>query len=327
MATFKAGSWYESQEQVRLPLRNPAKGIAATSRSITVISSHHGARRRAYEDYLDLGRGRLSYVGHGRRGHQQLDHWNSLLPVACLTNSSVMVFLDCGDLFRPKRLLYAGEWTVEGWDYTKERGRWIFRFDLRPVHPDTIDILRYTFLHDSLLTQFDQALRRFARQREHLYTDYPFVMRTRDNIAAEIGEYYAIRHFNRALPNQALIRLRSGFRDVDAIQAGTGKAFAIKTTTRLGAASSSIWSSSLLETNKRRRPRFSIQIDQFIVVLLSLDLKPIFIGVVPARHIASLLRREGYQKSWKFLINKALLTHRKCRCVYRHESLLAGALD
>lgn len=230
------------------------------------------------------------------------------------------MFLDCGDLFRPKRLFYAGEWTVGGWDYTKERHRWIFRFDLRPVLPDTVDTLRYTFLHESLLSHFDHDLRTFARQREHLYTAYPFVMRSRDNVAAEIGEYYAIRYFNRAPPHQALIRLRSGFRDVDAIQAGTGKGFAIKTTTRLGAPSSNIWSPLLKKNKQRSRP--SIQIDQFIVVLLSLDLKPLFVGVVPRRHIESIVRRDTYQNSLKFLIDKALLTHRKCRCVYRRESFL-----
>lgn len=44
MGDFKAGSWYESQKEVRIPLRNPAKGIAATSRGVTIISSYHGAR-------------------------------------------------------------------------------------------------------------------------------------------------------------------------------------------------------------------------------------------------------------------------------------------
>src|SRR4051794_40577702 len=102
MGDFKTGSWYESQREVRIPLRNPAKGIAPTRRGVTIISSYHGARRKAYEDYLDLGRGRLSYVGHGKLGHQQFDYWNSLLAVACSVNAPVRVFLDCGDLFRPK---------------------------------------------------------------------------------------------------------------------------------------------------------------------------------------------------------------------------------
>lgn len=207
-------------------LGNPAKGIAGWKGIVYIIVTYHGSRRAPYEDRLDLEGGTLSYVGHGRSGDQAEDFWNRLLIDAHPKRTVVRAFLDCGDLFHPKQLLYAGEWLVEGWRRRTENGRRVFRFLLKPRSREGLQQLRDVVLYPSANAAFEKAVQHFGRQRQRFYTRFPNVLRSKDNIAGSVGEYWAVAAFNRQCEGRPLIRCSTSFRDIDAIQSETSNGFA-----------------------------------------------------------------------------------------------------
>jgi hypothetical protein len=328
MKTFVVGKWYDSQRDLRTPTHNPAKGISRWRSRNFIVVTYHGSRRAPYDDKLDLGSGFLSYVGHGRTGDQERDHWNRILIEAYRTDDDVEAFLDCGDLFKPKQLMYAGKWKIIRWRRRRENGRMVFRFLMVPSSPELLQDLRDTIMYPPENKQFEKALTRFAAARDRLYTDFAAVLRARDNAAGAVGEYFAIRAFNSSCSGQPLIRCSSSFRDVDAIQAGTSKGFAIKTVTRFPALSSSIWSDEL---GKRRRAKVARKsargggpvalIDRFIIVVLDQRLRPRFIGHMDTPTARLFAKQDHYQGSNKLQVCEALVRHK--RMVVLHGNVAA----
>lgn len=50
-----------------------------------------------------------------------------------------------------------------------------------------------------------------------MYQDFPEVLRVRDNVVGEIGEYFAVKALNSKEANP-VIRLSSGLKNIDAVQ-------------------------------------------------------------------------------------------------------------
>jgi hypothetical protein len=321
MKLFTVGNWYDSQRDLRGPTHNPAKGITEWNGQVYIIVTYHGSRRAPYADRLDLTRGVLSYVGHGRTGDHKRDHWNNILFGAQGTQAPVRAFLDCGDLFHPKQLLYAGEWNVARWRRTMEQNRRVFRFSLESESEGSLQQLRDVILYPEANQAFENAIRRFGRQRKILYDRFPGVLRAKDNLAGSIGEYWGLAAFNRQCDGRPLIRCSTSFRDIDAIQSGTSNGFAIKTVSRFPATSSSIWSDEFAanETHPvrrkgtKRRSGPLATINNFLIVILDEYLQPKFIGHLPARVAKQFSRRDQYQGSTKLNICDRMVNHRQMR--------------
>jgi hypothetical protein len=321
---FIVGNWYDSQKDLRRPTHNPAKGIAAWKEQIYIIVTYHGSRRMPYADRLDLTKGLLSYVGHGREGHHKRDHWNKLLLDAQTKMTPVRAFLDCGDLFHPKQLLYAGEWYVDRWRRSTEQNRRVFRFSLIPRSEQSLQQLRDVILYPKANEVFEDALRRFGKQRQSLYARFSSVLRAKDNIAGAIGEYWALAAFNRQCNGRPLIRCSTSFKDIDAIQSGTSNGFAIKTVSKFPTTSSSIWSSEFGTSQAHRvRPKKSRRrsgpiatINNFLIVILDDYLQPRFIGHLPARIAKQFSRPDLYQGSNKLHICEQMVRHPQMRVLH-----------
>ncbi len=146
MNTFKLGNWYESIRQVRTLYREYWKGILCRNGDIAIIFEYKGSRRVHYGDRLDYHKGQITYVGEGKSGDQKLTPRNQALITACETGREIKLFMDCGDVFKPKRLLYAGKWMVVGNAYTRlpeDPTRSVFQFTLEPSNKERAQILNF----------------------------------------------------------------------------------------------------------------------------------------------------------------------------------------
>jgi hypothetical protein len=214
------------------------------------------------------------------------------------------VFLDCGDLFSPKKLLYAGKWMIANSQYRVLKGRKVYLFTLKAHARAVVEFLRFTFF-DAERVKFERALRRFSIARHTMYRDFSDVLRTRDNIAGEIGEYFAIKALNNSEKN-SVIRLSSGLKDIDAIQSRNGTTYAIKTIGKIPQTTSNIWA---------KEPAKSV--NYFVIVVLSHEnLVPTCVLKMSSRKALRFLKRDNYQGAWKLQINdifvhKATLLHGK----------------
>jgi hypothetical protein len=145
---------------------------------------------------------------------------------------------------------------------------------------------------------FENELKKFSRARTKIYKDHSHILRARDSIAGEIGEYFAISRFNSSNPELPLIRLKNSYRDIDAVQMKNGKTYAIKTLGKFPGTTSNIWSKDIEEA-----------VDFFLIVHLDpFDLLPKFICKISSKNVVGLgLKKDSYQKSFKISVTKELL--------------------
>ena len=294
---YLAGRWYESKAMVRAEYGEYWKGILLGRRGrIAVVFSYLGARRKHYGDRFDHVKQEITYIGEGKRGDQQLNPRNEALVEAAKSGKEVDVFLDCGDLLKPKRLLCAGKWSVSSAAYQRRDSRRVFVFKLCPAKREVGEFLRFTFGAVGSDPGFERDLRSFSRARERFYSRNLGILRARDNILGEIGEYFAVKHFNRKHRLPA-IRLAATFKDIDAIQIKSGKRLAIKTVGAFPGTTSSIWSKTPAD-----------EIDAFLICHLDREhLTPRFICQISASKAVDLLRRDQYQGSRKLRVDAELL--------------------
>jgi hypothetical protein len=300
MLHVKLGQWLESKERVRRHFREYRKGILRRGAELGIIFAYRGARRVHYGDELRYKQGEVLYIGEGKRGNQMLTPGNRALLNAIDARTPVRLFLDCGDVFKPKKLLYAGEWKVVGHRYGKIGGvRRVYQFRLRP-HKDPDRVLRFlafTFASGGIERTFERDLRRFADARHQFYLRHNSILRSQDNIIGEIGEYFAVKEFNRQHLDKPLIRLRTATKDLDAIQIGTGKRFAIKTVGDHAIATSSIWS-----------PDIAKAVDYFLLVRMNrARLHPQVVCQISSSKAKSYLRKDAYQNTHKIVFDEKLL--------------------
>lgn len=290
---YKLGGWYESKSQVRADFGEYRKGILTDSRRTAIIYNYQGARRVHYGDYFDPSTGTLRYIGEGKKPEDQtLNARNQRLIDLVGAAKTVDLFLDCGDIFKPKKLLYGGKWLVTRYSFEVIEDRNAYAFTLTPETLETIDFLRFTFF-DTQHLAFEKALQAFASARNTLYASFPEVMRVRDNVVGEIGEYFAVKALNASERN-SVIRLVSGVKNIDAVQINNGRTYAIKTIGKIPQTTSNIWASS---------PEAAVS-DFIIVVIDHSLLTPIKILRMSARKAMKFMREDKYQGSQKLLINK-----------------------
>jgi hypothetical protein len=269
-APFKVGELYASKSAVRAYYREYWKGILPRDGRVGIIHAYrHLARRIHYADVLDPVSMTLTYLGEGLKGDQKLTRGNKALLDAATTGDPVDVFLDCGDIQLPcrgtrkleKHLLAGGAWRVVSAQlrYVPSEARKVYRFKLVPIDEETRRVLQTIFLDAA--TGFERLLKKFAKVRSELYQDFNHILRARDSIAGHVGEYFAVQGFNSRFPDRPLVRVRSNFPDLDAIQTGSGYRFAVKTVTTFPQKTSNIW------TPLSALPR---SIDSFLI----LDLDP-----------------------------------------------------
>src|SRR6187431_2996789 len=120
---YELGKWYEAKRQVRSAFGEYWKGILLRNTKVAVIFNFAGARRIHYGDYFDPRTGTIRYVGEGKKGAQTLNPRNKRLHVMRGGDELLDLFLDCGDLFSPKKLLYAGKWAVAKSQFRSLNGR------------------------------------------------------------------------------------------------------------------------------------------------------------------------------------------------------------
>jgi hypothetical protein len=307
---MKLGQWLESKDGVRKYFREYRKGILRRGAELGIIFAYRGARRVHYGDKLRHRQGEVLYIGEGKRGDQKLTPGNKALLTAIDAKTPLKLFLDCGDVFKPKKLLYAGEWKVVSHRYGKIGGaRRVYQFRLRP-YKDSERVLRFlafTFASAGVEKTFEKDLTKFADARHRFYLRHSSILRSQDNIIGEIGEYFAVKEFNRRNPERPLIRLRTATKDLDAIQIGTGKRFAIKTVGDLAAATSNIWS-----------PDIAKAVDYFLLVRMNrARLHPQVVCQIGSSKVKSCLRKDAYQNTHKIVFDEKLL--RRSRILWRGE--------
>ena len=301
---FKIGNWYASKEQVRKHYGEYWKGILLKGADIAVIYNFQGARRTHYGDEFDVRNSHIVYVGEGKTGDQTLNARNAALVTAKTSGRPIKVFLDCGDVFKPKKLLFAGNWHVTAHKHVAISGRKVFQFTLEPEDAETADHLTFTFGALGVHKSFEADLVKFATVRQKLYADHGRIIRSRDNIVGEIGEYFAIKEFNMKNPDRPLIRLTGSHKDIDAIQTGTGKRYAIKTVSSLPTTTSNIWSKDLAKA-----------VDAFLITHLDRDsLKPRLVVEAKVRQVVRLLKRDNYQGSQKLRVDGKFI--KACKVIY-----------
>lgn len=288
--SYRLGKWYPSKGRVRSDFGEYWKGILLKGSKAAIIFNYIGARRVHYGDSFDPSAGTIRYVGEGKVGDQQSNARNSRLVELSRKEGSVDVFLDCGDLFTPKHLLYAGKWIVSDFEYRLIEGRKVYLFTLSPRSEEVIEFLRFTFF-DTEHQAFEKSLQEFARVRSEMYRDFPEVLRVRDNIVGEIGEYFAVKALNDSEPNQ-VIRLTSGIKNIDAIQIKNGNTYAVKTIGKIPQTTSNIWASKPEEA-----------VDYFVVVLIDHDnLWPTCVLKMSAKKAARHFKSDNYQGSRKLSV-------------------------
>ncbi len=295
--SLKLGSWYPSKEQIRKHFGEYWKGILVGKKQIAIISSYRWGRRAHYRDGLDLDKMVLFYIGEGRSGDQKMNSRNLALKSAIEANVAIDVFFDCGDIFKPKSILYVGKWDVIACNEVTQDGRSVFQFELRPGRKEVEELLRFTFSKVGADEKFEKELAAFSKARAEIYANNPHILRSRDSISGEIGEYFSVSRFNEVyeLP---LVRLKNSYRDIDAVQVKSGKRYAIKTISKFPGATSNIWSKDIEKA-----------VDYFLIVLLDpLTLSPKFICSVSAKKVvATALKRDNYQNTHKIHVSKELL--------------------
>lgn len=89
------------------------KGILLKGDRTAIIFNYTRARRIHYDDCFDPTTGTIRYIGEGKDGDQKLNPRNKRLSKLKDKGTAVYVFLDCGDIFSPKYLLYVGKWHVD----------------------------------------------------------------------------------------------------------------------------------------------------------------------------------------------------------------------
>jgi hypothetical protein len=297
---FKLGGWYESKNKVRKYFGEYWKGILSSSYKTAIIFNYRGARRVHYGDKLDYKNGRILYIGEGKSGDQLLNSRNAALIEAKESQTPVDVFLDCGDIFKPKRLLYSGRWQIDRYQYStlsRSEPRKVYKFSLSPSSPKIVEFLRFSFSALGRHAAFEKDLASFARARTRMYSRHSNIMRSRDNISGEIGEYFAIKAFNKQNPDQHLIRLTGAHRDIDAIQIGNGKRVAIKTISKIPSSTSNIWSRNLQDA-----------VDLFVICLIDQQtLRPILVVSIATGRALQFVRKDRYQGSHKLHVSVEFL--------------------
>ena len=283
---FTLGRWYSSKEQVCAAYGECRRGILLGKKDdIAVIFNFLGARRTHYGDEFDIDNRRIMYVGEVKTGDQKENPRNLALIDAEKSGRPIRVFLDCGDLFSPKKLLFAGDWHVRGKKYVSVDGRMVYRFRLEPEDQATAEHLVFTFGTLGANDNFESDLRNFAAVRQRIHAQLGANVRSTDNILGEIGKYFAINKFNLKYPAHPLIRLSGSHKDVDAIQAGTGKRFAIKTIGEIPGITSNIWTKNIDEIA-----------DAFLVTCLDCDiLEPNLVFTVTMIQAAPFLKQNRVQ--------------------------------
>lgn len=189
---YRLGKWYPSKERVRSDFGEYRKGILLKEDRTAIVFNYTGARRIHYGDCLDPVAGTIKYMGEGKGGDQQLNPRNKRLSELRGKNSAVDVFLDCGDIFGPKHLLYVGKWQVDRVEYCLISGRMVYLFTLIPNSQGIIEFLRFTFF-ETEHKLFEESVSEFAKVRVAMYRRFPEVLRVRDNVVGEIGEYFAVK--------------------------------------------------------------------------------------------------------------------------------------
>lgn len=293
MMTFQVNKWYKSQDEIRSYFSEYRKGILSTSTKTAIIMQYRGSRQKSYKDYLNLEKGEICYIGEGKIGDQKLNPRNQKLIDHLENSKPIFVFLDCGGCFSPnKKLFCAGKWIIKSVDYKMLGGRKVYKFLLEPEHIRILNDLRFAFSESSVDKDFEKQLKIFARERHLLTSKFSSIVRTKDNFSGEIGEYFAIKYFNKVF-EEPLIRLTSAYKSIDAIQLKYGKRVAIKTVTKIPSMTSNIWDKKL---NKN--------VDGFIIVILdNIKLKPINIFYTTVRGVEKFLYLDKYQKTLKIKIS------------------------
>lgn len=144
-------------------------------------------------------------------------------------------------------------------------------------------------------TGFEAKLKRFARARHEMYETFGHILRARDSIAGQIGEYFAVKRFNSRFREQPLVRVRSNFRDLDAIQTRSGKRYAVKTVTSAVSKTSNIWTPL---------DELSDLIDGFLILDLDPnELTPRNLFRLPVRKAERFWSFDGYQKAGKLTVD------------------------
>ena len=326
---MSVGTWC-SDHYLRSYFREIQKGIMEkagkrTIRAIIVNFPAHKKRHHGYGDSVDLGRGRINYIGQGRLPgiDQKPVAGNRILIEARDSGAPVKVFFDCGGVSfappkpaagtprREKQLFYAGEWLVEGFRHQNDESarRKVFRFQLKFIgDPKGLELLRYVFIQKGISPEFERRLRIFSKQRLAFYNSAPLIMQSFDSIVSQVGEYFAIKSVNTRCPNDPLLRLRGGFKDIDAVQLSTGKSFAIKSMSGYPAVSSNIWAS---ESELRDR------VDNFLIAVFSesRDLVPMFVARMSTATILKLglltkAKRQGNVLQLK--VGSTFIKHAEC---------------
>lgn len=289
---YRLGKWYEARGQVRADYCEYWKGILIQGKRTAVIYNYTGARRIHYGDCFDTSTGKIMYVGEGKSGDQVLNGRNARLKEMVNGNSTLNLFLDCGDLFKPKKILYAGKWYVTSVDYTDVVDRKVYLYTLKPTTHEIVEFLQFTFF-DTEHHKFEKSLSEFARIRSVMYRDFPEVLRVRDNVIGEIGEYYAVKALNNVERN-SVIRLSSGIKNIDAVQISNGRTYAIKTIGKIPQSTSNIWAANPDEA-----------VDDYVVVLIDHEkLKPRCIMRMSSRRAAKFMRTDNYQGSKKLAVTR-----------------------
>lgn len=287
---YRLGKWYPSKGRVRSDFGEYWKGILLKGDRTAIIFNYTGARRIHYGDSFDPATGTIRYIGEGKEGDQQLNPRNKRLSELKDKGSAVDVFLDCGDIFSPKHLLYAGKWQVDRVEYCLIGDRKVYIFTLSPHSQVIVEFLRFTFF-ETEHQLFEKSVSEFAQVRMAMYQNFSEVLRVRDNVIGEIGEYFAVKALN-AREKNPVIRLSSGLKNIDAVQIRNGRTYAIKTIGKIPQTTSNIWATKPEEA-----------VDDFVIVLINHDsLQPICVMRMSAKKLTRHFKDDKYQGSKKLAI-------------------------
>ncbi|MFG0924164.1 hypothetical protein ACF8SB_00410 [Pseudomonas sp. CJQ_8] len=287
---YRLGKWYPSKERVRSDFGEYWKGILLKGDRTAIIFNYRGARRIHYGDCIDPTTGTIKYVGEGKVGDQLLNPRNKRLSELQGKHSTVDVFLDCGDIFSPKHLLYIGKWRVDRVEHCSIDDRKVYLFTLTPHSQEIVEFLRFTFF-ETEHHLFEKSVSEFAKIRMAMYQGFPEVLRVRDNVVGEIGEYFAVKALNSRERNP-VIRLSSGLKNIDAVQIKNGRTYAIKTVGKIPQTTSNIWATKPEEA-----------VDDFVIVLINHDsLQPVCVMRMSAKKLKHHFKSDKYQGSKKLAI-------------------------
>ena len=302
---FTPGRWYSWKNQIRTAYDECGQGILwGQKNDIAVIVHFLGARRKRDGAAFDSANRHLMCVVVGKIGTQKENPRNLALSNAEKSGSPIRVFLDCGNLFSPKKLLHAGEWHVRGKECVSVGGRMACQLRLEPDDPAAADHLAFTFGALGANDGFESDLKAFAAARKRLHARHGALVKSGDNIAEGTGTYYAIKAFNLKHPARPLIRLSGSHKDADAIQTGTGKRFAIKTIWEIPSMTSNVWSQDINQAA-----------DAFLITHLDRDsLEPIRVFSVTASQAKPFLRKNRVQGCRKLRVDDNLVRISKAIC-------------